>query len=266
MSEEIQQEVETPVEESSVPEISPIEEKALEMGWRPREEFDGADEEFIDAKEFVRRKPLFDKIESVSREAKTLRKSLEALKEHYTKVKETEYQKALRELKSSQKQALADGDVDRFYEIEEEQKLIEHEKRVFMEEQAAQPNEPQVHPEFAAWTSRNKWYETQPHMQAFADQVGSRFQNAVRKGEMTPAQVLREIEKAVREEFPTRFRNPNKDKPTSVEGSSRATSAAVSKEPILSEQERSIMNTLVRGGHITKEQYLADLKRVKEQK
>ena len=36
----------------------PIETRALEMGWRPKEEFDGNEEDFIDAKEFVRRKPL----------------------------------------------------------------------------------------------------------------------------------------------------------------------------------------------------------------
>lgn len=268
MTEEVKQEdvVVEPVqqEEKQTPSI---EERALEMGWRPREEFSGDDDDFIDAKEFVRRKPLFDKIESVSRESKTLRKALDSLKTHYTKVRETEYQKALRDLKQEQKQALADGDVDRFYAIEDEQKLVEQEKAVFLEEQQQiQTQAPTIHPEFAAWVSRNGWYETQPHMQAFADQVGSRLQGAVRSGSMTTAQVLKEIEKAVREEFPTRFRNANKDKPSAVEGSTRGSSSVSSKEPILTDQERQIMNTLVRGGHMTKEQYIADLKKVKEQK
>jgi hypothetical protein len=269
MTEEIKQEV-APVESeqpNDPPQSPSIEERALEMGWRPREEFEGSDEDFIDAKEFVRRKPLFEKIESVSRESKTLRKALESLKSHYTKVREAEYQRALRDLKSAQKQALADGDVDRFYEIEDEQKLVEQEKAVFLEEQAQiQTQAPQVHPEFASWVSRNPWYETQPHMQAFADQVGSRLQGAVRAGNMTPAQVLKEIETAVRNEFPTRFRNPNKDKPGTVEGSVRTTTKSSEKEIQLSDEERHVMNTLVRGGHLTKEQYIADLKRAKEQK
>jgi hypothetical protein len=268
MTEEVKQEEAVVVEQEQQVEkqTSPIEERALEMGWRPREEFEGDEEDFIDAKEFVRRKPLFDKIESVSRESKTLRKALDSLKSHYTKVRETEYQKALRDLKQEQKQALADGDVDRFYAIEDEQKLVEQEKAVFMEAQAQIQTEPQqVHPEFAAWVDRNRWYETQPHMQTFADGVGARLQGAVRAGTMTPAQVLKEIEKAVRDEFPTRFRNPNKDKPAAVEGSVRSGTSST-KEPVLSDEERQIMNTLVRGGHLTKEQYLADLKRAKEQK
>lgn len=245
--------------------VSEVEQKALDMGWRPKEEFDGNEEDFIDAKEFVNRKPLFDKIESVSREAKTARKALEAFKQHYTKVKETEYQNALKELKASKKQALVDGDVDKFYAIEEQQEAIELEKKEFVQEQASiKTDEPQVHPEFAQWIARNPWYETQPHMYAFAEQIGARLQGAVRAGTMTPQQVLKEIEKAVKEEFPNRFRNPNKDKPSSTENPGRKQTSTTT-EVALTEIERNIMNTLVRGGHITKEKYLADLKQVKEQ-
>ena len=32
------------------PEVSPLEQQALAMGWKPRTEFDGSDDEFIDAK------------------------------------------------------------------------------------------------------------------------------------------------------------------------------------------------------------------------
>lgn len=45
------------------PAPAPYEAKALEMGWRPKEEWDGPEEDFIDAKEYVRRKSLFEKIE-----------------------------------------------------------------------------------------------------------------------------------------------------------------------------------------------------------
>ena len=54
--------------EQTAPELSPIEQKALEMGWRPKEEFEGEEADFIDATEFVRRKPLFEKIDTVGKE------------------------------------------------------------------------------------------------------------------------------------------------------------------------------------------------------
>ena len=101
MTEEVNKEA-TPKggENTEVKQLSPIEEKALEMGWRPQEEWDGEPEDFIDAKEFVRRQPLFDKIEQTTKALKDLKKGHEALIQHHLKVKETEYNRALETLKA----------------------------------------------------------------------------------------------------------------------------------------------------------------------
>ena len=45
-------------QEAQPKELSAIEQRAIEMGWRPQEEFNGDEEDFIDAKEFVRRKNI----------------------------------------------------------------------------------------------------------------------------------------------------------------------------------------------------------------
>jgi hypothetical protein len=71
-----------------------IQQQAMEQGWVPKEEFQGDEETFIDAAEFVRRGELFGKIEHQNREMKLLRQSLEALKQHHSKTKEVEYQRA----------------------------------------------------------------------------------------------------------------------------------------------------------------------------
>ena len=90
-------------------EYSKIELEAMEMGWRPKEEFNGEEDDFIDAKEFVRRKPLFDKIDSTTRELKQFKKAFDALKGHYTAVHGSAYQQALANLKMTRKQAITDG-------------------------------------------------------------------------------------------------------------------------------------------------------------
>lgn len=260
-------EVEQTSQESSKQELSAVEQKALEMGWRPLEEFEGDPEDFIDAKEFVRRKPLFEKIEHQSKELKAVRKALEAFKGHYSKVREVEFERAMRRLKEEQKQALVDQDVDRFYAIEEAKESIQKEKDAFVEaqQQSEIKEEPTLHPTFQAWMNRNPWYSTEKHMRVFADDLGVQLART-----MPPDQVLKEVEKRVREEFPHKFRNPNKDKPGSVEEGSRSsagrTNAGASLsafEKSLSDDERRVMNQLVRGGHITKEAYLKDLKAIK---
>lgn len=260
----------TPQEGSTeVKELSAIEQKALEMGWRPLDEFEGDPEDFIDAKEFVRRKPLFEKIEHQSKELKAVRKALESFKDHYSKVKEVEFDRAMRRLKEEQKQALVDQDVERFYAIEEAKDTIQKEKDDFVAKQKESQvqEEPALHPKFQAWVERNPWYGTEKHMRVFADDLGVQLART-----MAPEDVLKEVEKRVRAEFPHKFRNPNKDKPAGVEEGTPNTrgrsggssdSSLSSFEKSLSDDERRVMNQLVRGGHITKEAYLKDLKAIK---
>lgn len=262
MNEEIEGQV---GQEEPQVEHSPIEQKALEMGWRPKEEFEGEEEEFIDAKEFVHRQPLFDKISHQNKQIKNLQRSFEALQGHYTKVNEAAYKKALSELEAKQTLAVEEGDLTTYHALNQRKQEIENDKEEFVQEQkSVQVDEAPVHPELQAWISKNDWYDAHPHMRVFADDVGTRFRGAVLAKTMTPAQVLKEIEKAVRLEFPTKFRNPNKDKASAVEGTgSKGTRRESSVD--LSDQEKQIMNTLVRGGHITKEKYLADLKAIKKE-
>ncbi len=270
-----QQVVETEGQEQPK-QLSKIEQQALEMGWRPQEEFDGDPEDFIDAKEFVRRKPLFDKIEHTTKELKAVRKALDAMKTHYTKVQETEFNRAMKQLKEAQKQALVDSDPERFYEIESQREELQKEKEKFVQESQemeVRPEQDSVNPQFAAWVNRNPWYQSKPHMRVFAEEVGMSYSADVRAGRKTPEDVLKLVEQAVREEFPHQFRNRNKDNVSAVEeGSTRRSGGSSGSggagslsavEKSLTEDERRIMNRLTRDGHITKEQYLKDLKAIK---
>ena len=74
-----------------------------------------------------------------------------------------------------------------------------------------------------------------------------------------------DIEKAVREEFPNKFRNPNKDTAPAVEssGNKGTKSGKGFSEADLDDRERKVMNSLVRQKIMTKEEYLADLKKIK---
>ena len=62
---------------------NPYDKQAREMGWRPKEEWEGEPEKWRDAKEFVERGELYGKIDSVGRELKETRKALKMLQEHH---------------------------------------------------------------------------------------------------------------------------------------------------------------------------------------
>ena len=106
-------------------ERTPMEQKAMEMGWRPKDEFHGDEDDFIDAKEFVRRQPLFEKIEAQNKQIKNVTKALETFKQHYTKVEQAAVERALTMLKTQRKEALSDGDGDRFELLDDEIKKVE---------------------------------------------------------------------------------------------------------------------------------------------
>lgn len=208
-----------PNEGTLIPEASPVEDQARDLGWVPKEEYVGDEHKWLDAGEFVRRQPLFEKIEKQNRELKEIKRTVAQFAQHHAKVRETEYQRALDELKAQKVAAFEEGDAKAIVEIDEQIATTKAAKDQFVAEQAqAVVQEAQtIHPEFAAWSSRNPWYTNDPAMKAYADTVG---RQVAAGGGKTPAEVLKEVEKQVRENFPTKFKNPNREKPGAVEGTS----------------------------------------------
>lgn len=265
MTEEVKQEVVEPQEQVAQP--SEIETRAMEMGWRPKEEFGGSEDDFIDAKEFVRRKPLFEKIDAQSRQLKNVTQGLEALKNHYSKVRETEFNRALQELKSQRKQAMTEGDGDRFEQIDEQIKDVEV-QAAEMKQIQSRPlvREEVVNPEFQSWKARNSWYDSTESMRAVADKIGIRLHS-----EGVPAaEVLKRVEQEVRKEFPQKFVNPNKAGAPSVESSTTRGGGTSKRDDFqMSEQEEKAMKSLTRitgkdgKPFMTQAQYIADLKKAK---
>jgi|SRR5579859_544272 len=240
-------------------ELSPVQQEALAQGWVPKSEYDGDPERFVDAGEFLRRGELFRKIESQSKELKDVRKALAELAKHNAKIREVEYARAVEALKAEKKTALAEGDAERVVDLDDKIDLVKDQQRQFQAEQVARvvPNE--IHPELANWVSKNPWYETDKKMRAFADSLGSQL-----AGTMSPTEVLREVEKEVKERYKEKFRNPNREKPGAVEGVQPRAAVGGKAQYELTDTERTIMNTLVKQKVLTEEQYIEQLKAVKE--
>jgi hypothetical protein len=262
MSEELLKQEEKQEEQQSEQkvEFSAVEQEALSQGWVPKEEFQGEEHKWVDAGEFMRRGELFTKIDHQSRELKEVRKALQGFKEHYTKVKETEYQNALRDLKNQYKLANREGDFEKADKLEVEIETVEKEASIVKQEVEVATQASAIHPDFAAWVGRNTWYQAQPHMKTFADIKGLEFAN---QG-MTPGEVLKKVEAEVRKEFPGKFNNPNRERPGAVESTNNRGATRVGNDGFqLTEQEERVMNSFVKQGVMTKAEYIKDLKSVK---
>lgn len=234
--------------------LSPIEEKAMAEGWVPQDQWDGDPDQWRPAKEFLDRGELFKKIEDQNRTIKEFKRALDDMKQHHSKVREVEYQRALQALKNQKREALEQGDADAVIRLDDQIDLVKEEQTKLRTQ--PQVENVEVNPELAAWIDKNKWYETDRAMKAYADELGREL--ALRGGRQ-PSDILREVERLVKEEFPHKFRNPNRDRPGAVEGSSGKGSKSKD-DFVLSDEEKRIMERFVRTGALTKEQYIADLK------
>lgn len=239
---------------------SEVEQKAIDMGWKGKDSFEGDESEFIDAAEFVRRKPLFDKIESQSRQMKDIKKALDALKIHHDKVKDTEYKRALDALKIQKKQALVDGDADQLLQVED---AIDEIRSAQQKEQQEQKTTPEIHPDFVKWVNGNHWYTTDTEMRDTADALGIAYRNS--HPDADPNEILRVVEQKIKKTYPEKFINPKRSNPSTVEGGSNNTPTRKTKESFtLSDEERQIMRSFERQGlfdaKYTKEMYLEEVK------
>jgi len=240
--------------------LTPTQQEALAQGWVPKDEFEGDPEKFVDAGEFLRRGELFRKIESQSKELKDVRKALAEMAKHNSKIREVEYQRALETLKAEKKAALSEGDADRVVEIDDKIDLVKTQQRQDLQQQVQQSIPQEVHPELRNWINRNGWYETTQSMRGWAD---SRGVELAQEGK-SPTEVLNTLEKEVKQRFPEKFHNPNRDRAAPVETTRGRGNAKADADFELSDVEKQVMNTLVRQGVMTKEKYIADLKAIKE--
>lgn len=232
-------------------EVDPFIQRATEMGWRPKEEFDGDEVDFVDAKEYVQRAPLFDTIKSSKKRIDKLEQTIKALTEHNQRIEESAYKRALNDLKAKQAEALEDGDLQQYHKIGTQIEEVKENRPQPVKAEASPTN-----PAFDTWVEKNTWYNKSADMRAFADAIGI---NAHQDGH-SPEEVLKIVEQKVRSTFPNEFRNPNRER-AGVEGRS-GTKANSAKEDNfqLSDMERNIMNTLVRSGVMSKEEYVKQLK------
>jgi hypothetical protein len=251
--------MEEEVKEPQEVQVSEVEQEAMALGWKPEEDFkaDPANEnkKWRTAEDFMDRKSLFDKIDSYSRKVKDLERGINSLSQHNAKIEQSAYERALRELRSERKEALENGDVvlaeeirDRIDEVKEQQRTV-----------VAQPQQPAVHPEFVAFVDRNRWYETDPDMRAYADGYA---QQLMSQGIRDPEKALPMLERKVREVFAGKFRNPNKDRAPVLEGGK---GKVKSDSFVLTPDEEKIMTNMIRAGvPLSKEDYIAQIKNTRK--
>jgi hypothetical protein len=249
---------ETTPQVETTPQPAPYEEQAREQGWVPKEEWTGDPEKWRPAKEFTERGELFGKIDNMGRELKETKKALKMLQEHHQQVKESEFKRAVDELKALQKQHLEAGNSDGYLETSELLTDLKAEQKAREVTAEVQGNQP--HPDFVSWTRKEKWYNADIEMHDYADAVGLRYAQA--NPGLDPHEVLEHVSRQVRNRFKEKFINPNRAKPSPVEGTNNTESPKKGSFQ-LTDDEKRVMHTFVRTGVMSEKEYIDEVKKLR---
>ena len=230
--------------------------QARAAGWRPKEEYTGDPDKWVDAGEFVRRGQLFEKISTQSRELKELRKVVEGLTEHNRKLAEQEKHKEISNLKHAKKLAMEEGDTAAVIEIDE---LLLDRKAELKEAQKQSTAETaqQIHPAYWEFAQANPWYTKDRAMTAFADSLGAELHA---QG-YSDVEVYQAVAKEVRKEFPHKF-NRKPASASAVETPTSTNKQAGNKFQPTAE-ERGMAAMFERQGIMTAAEYYEQLKKAR---
>lgn len=232
----------TPNEEpNDEPQLSPAEEKARSQGWVSEDEWveQGKDaDDWVDAKQFVFRGELMQRIQQQSKQLHEstgkidqLTKALQKMGEMNSKIAEEQYKKALQTLKRQKAEALSDEDHDAVVEIEDQiDEIKEAQKALKEESEAPKANETSsIPPEFTAWIAENSWYNTDPVLKSVADTIGSSY--AAQNPDLPPAAVLDYVARQVKLEMPHKFGGRKPQGQAVIEKGGRPNSPVRGKKP-----------------------------------
>jgi len=227
----------------------------MEDGWRPETEWEGEAEDWVGAKEFNFRGELMTRISSqtnrmtdMQKKTDELTSALHVLGEHHKKTAETEHKRILAALKKEKVIALEDGDIEAQVEIDERISDLKESKKE--ESTVVQENKQALPPEITAWmgAKENAWYHNDPLRKGIADVVSDTYMRENPNGNLTD--MLKHVDKVVRQEMPHKFNNQNNQRPSSVTESSGGRKPKKTKftSKDLDDEQKEVAKTFVSQG------------------
>jgi hypothetical protein len=211
--------VEEPSIVESSTELTEEEQKAMEQGWRPKDQYSGPEEDWVDAHTYLGRGTFLKQIKSLKSEVEEQKRTMELYGEHYKRMEKLIYDKAKREIEESMRAARATGNFDAY---EEAQKNLQELKPI-----SEQPQNPADNPAVKKFIAENAWY-TNPitdedfELKAIAMAHDAKYSRD--NPNATIEEVVAYVEKKIQEKKRGYMTNSNRESapPATLTGSAKA--------------------------------------------
>jgi hypothetical protein len=188
--------------EDTQPAISKWETQAKDMGWKPKTEFHGQEDDFVDAKEYVQRQSFIDHINKLNRRVKDQQSAIDTLAQHNKKIAEMSYNQALAELTDRQKQAIATGNIQVAQQTSDELVKLKTEGKPDLHiPSSAEASAKEFVEKHKSWFNRDN--PENAAMQSFAIALDEELIRA--QPNMSAEERLETVEQRIKDQYPSRF-------------------------------------------------------------
>ena len=263
--------------EAAPAQMTAAEETAHKSGWRPKEDWNGDPDEWVEAKEFNFRGELMGRISEQSSILSNFKNQIAErdqtigdLVKHHKSVSEREYKKALKTLKDAKIEAIDDGDGSAVVELDNE--IDELKSRKAEVDKVSEPTNAAITDttpkEVVDWLQKpqNKWYVNDPFLKSVADGIAKDIMQQTPN--VTPDNLLRKMDAKMREELPHKFEGSpsvNENEPddrTNTSANGKGGKRYGMKD--LDETQQECAKRFIKTGVMTLKEYIDDLKAIGE--
>jgi hypothetical protein len=216
------------IEQVEVAEPTESEAKARRQGWRPKDEYRGPEEKWVDADAFLKRSDeelpvMRERLRKQDKDLAELKGTVTKFAEHHARVEKVAYERAMAEVKKQRREALAIGDADGFEAAEERIAELKEVKPAATQKEAAAD----IAPEVQTWVQANPWFRSEPRLAKYAETVCGELQAEDPTRDLSD--ILKEVAKEVKQRFPEKFANAKRAAPPAVEGATTVSAGKGSK-------------------------------------
>jgi hypothetical protein len=271
---EVTEETEAAEEPKEVESPETLESVAEQLGWKPKKNFQGEDDTFVDAKTYIlRSKDIQDSLRKHLKENKqkmtSLEKGLEDLKFHNERVFKTQLaqqKKQIEELKAQRKEAIEEGDVEKVDKLEVQMnELMESDNS---DDKPAPKVDPEVYETFSGWIKENTWYDVQGLNEGDTDltQYANYVSDLPEYKGLPYAHKLKKVTEKVKEMFPEHFQKTPQPKAARnpVEAPNLKSMKGRFTARDLNDTQKSVMRNFIKQGIMTEKEYIDDLVKIGE--
>jgi hypothetical protein len=235
------------------------ESRAKAMGWAPKDEWRGPDDRWVDAETFVRRgeeiQPILKaQLRKFEAENAEMKRTLKDLAAHHTKTEARMYQKAIRDIQAAQREAAEAGNLAQYDQLEQQKQAVVREAAQTTGRPAQK--QPDIDPAAMSWRDQNPWFSQSEEM---ATAATTHHELLLRtKPDLSLEDNLEAVTKFVKRAFPEKFTNPNRAKPSPVEGNPAGRRSGGKGYTDLPPEAKQACDRFVKQGLMKREEYCKD--------